>query len=194
MKRNNRHFVSVGVGMALALIVIGLLGKGLTYNPRAIPSPLVGKKAHAFSVKLLQGAETTPHASNVQISELLGSPLILNFWSSWCSSCQEESHVLEKFWREHKDSGVKMLGIAIHDDEESVRSMVQRVGKTYMIAIDEEGETALDFGVTGVPETVFIDRNGLIVHKETGPVTTSLLEEILKKLLNPKHQQQTVLE
>ncbi|MBI2601734.1 MAG: TlpA family protein disulfide reductase [Deltaproteobacteria bacterium] len=186
MNKRKHHYLTVAWGLVFALVVIGLLAKGLTYNPRFIPSPLVGKQAHPFTVPLLQGLENGNQKGTLNASELLGAPLILNFWSSWCSSCQEEAHLIESFWRNNKNLDVNVLGIAIHDDENSVRNFIEQYGKTYMIALDEEGKIALDYGVTGVPETVFIDRKGIVLHKETGPVSMPLLEKMLEKLLNPE--------
>ena len=86
---------------------------------------------------------------------------------------------MEQFWREHKDLGVMMVGVAIQDTRESAAEFARYYGKTYPLALDTEGKSAIEYGVTGVPETFFIDRNGVIRHKEAGPVERSLLDKML---------------
>jgi cytochrome c biogenesis protein CcmG/thiol:disulfide interchange protein DsbE len=118
----------------------------------------------------------------VALEDLKGSPVIINFWASWCSSCAEEANIFESFWKKHSSEGVKVLGIAVHDKAEDAMSFARSLGKTYAIGLDEEGHAALNYGVTGVPETVFINAEGLVVHKEVGPMTTALLDKYLAEL------------
>lgn len=160
-----------------------LLGKGLKLNAKQQISPIVGQSVKNSQVRMIQGTkELVGHSDSlVNLSDIKGTPLIINFWASWCSSCAEEAPVLEAFWKEHS-SEIKVLGVAVHDSEESVRDAVRTLAKSYAIAFDEEGRASLNYGVTGVPETVFVNAEGIVIHKEVGQVNRPLLEKLLVKL------------
>ena len=181
-KSGHRNGILVVGILILALFYV--FWKGLSLKPNDMKSPLIGQGAQDFQVKLVQGGESLKSGLNehVSLADLKGHPVILNFWASWCGTCAEESRVYETFWKQHSQDGVKVLAIAVHDRQEDLLQVVRSSGKSYPIAIDEEGRTALNYGVTGVPESVFIDANGRIVHKETGPVSLGLLEAMLVKI------------
>lgn len=178
-----RHLV---ITMVIAAVVIGVLTiliKGLTLNPSMVASAQIGKPAKDFEVEVLEGASWLPktNGSKVKLSDLRGKPLILNFWASWCVSCREEALYLEAFWKRYREKGVIVLGVAIQDTSANAIEFAKTLGKTYPIALDDSGKTSIDYGVYGVPETFFIDPQGIILHKEAGPVTTELLEAITAK-------------
>ncbi len=178
------HKFTVICAVFLSLVFVLLFAKSLYLDPKKVSSPLVGHNAKTFQVEMIQGAELlmkTP-AQQLDFSELRGSPLILNFWASWCGSCAEEAALIEEFWQAHKGDGVRILGIAVHDKASDVLSFARSAGKTYALGLDAEGRVALNYGVTGVPETVFIDASGVVVHKEVGPLTTALLEKMWLKI------------
>ena len=187
LKQKRRHLqVTLGVVLVISAI-IGILSLGLVFDPSTSTNALLGKKANDFKVVLLQGEDSAspPSGTNMSLSDFKGSPLILNFWASWCVSCRHEAAVMEAFWKKHKRSGVKMVGIAIQDTPEAAMKFAKYFGKTYILGFDEEGKAGIDYGVTGVPETFFIDRNGIIQHKEAGPVGMELLERMLAKIDSP---------
>ncbi len=167
------------IGIAVVGILIVLL-KGLYLNPSTVKSTLLGKPAMDFEVELLEGSTWLPSVQNnkIKLSDLKGRPVILNFWASWCVSCREEAMHMEAFWKRYREKGFIVLGIAIQDSPEAAREFAKLHGKTYPIAIDDSGKTSIDYGVYGVPETFLINEKGVIIHKEAGPVTVQLLEEI----------------
>lgn len=178
--RSRRHRIITLTIAALALGVIAVLIKGLTLNPSIVSSALIGKPALDFEVEVLEGAAWLPklNGNKVKLSDLHGKPIILNFWASWCVSCREEAAEMEKFWKKYRDRGILVLGVAIQDTPEAAREFAKEHGKTYPIALDLSGKTTIDYGVYGVPESFFIDENGIIIHKEAGPVTFQLLEQL----------------
>ncbi|MFK7873303.1 MAG: TlpA family protein disulfide reductase [Oligoflexales bacterium] len=180
MKSRYRHVITTSSFLAVAFVIIGFLAKGLSLNPNAIVSPLVGRQAMDFDVPLIQQSYFSDK-DHVSLEDLKGRPLILNFWASWCMSCREESHILEEFWSQHRDE-MHILGIAVHDDAETARHFAQRFGKTYPLGLDVSGDASLNYGVTGVPETLFIDSQGVVRHKESGPISSSMLQSYWKKI------------
>ncbi|NRA45196.1 MAG: redoxin domain-containing protein [Oligoflexales bacterium] len=188
VQQQKRRHLQVILGFLLVFsVIIGILSLGLVFEPSTSTNALLGKKANDFNVVLLQGEEPGhPHGGKkLSLSDFKGSPLILNFWASWCVSCRHEAAIMEAFWKKHRAKGVKMVGIAIQDSPEAAMKFAKYFGKTYILGLDEEGKAGIDYGVTGVPETFFIDRNGVIQHKEAGPVGMELLDKMLAKIDPP---------
>jgi cytochrome c biogenesis protein CcmG/thiol:disulfide interchange protein DsbE len=180
-----KHVLVTALISVLGLAVLFILFKGLSLNPSLVKSNLIGKEAKDFEVELLEGSSWLPKVENnkVKLSSLRGKPVVLNFWASWCVSCRQEALQIEAYWKRYREKGIIVLGIAIQDTADAARDFAKLHGKTYPLALDDSGKTSIDYGVYGVPETFVIDHNGLIVHKEAGPVTTQLLEEISSKYL-----------
>lgn len=174
------------VFVAIASIFFAVLWRGLRSNPNKVPSAFLDKQALAFEVKWLQGQEhlAAPRAEGFSLADFQGKPVILNFWASWCYSCRAEAADFEAFWQRYKDRGVVVAGIAIQDSPEAALQFARGFGKTYMLGLDaEDGKAAIDYGVTGVPETFFINRLGVVIHKEAGPVTAQVLAQYADELL-----------
>jgi len=185
--RDRKRFhiiVSATLGF-FALITVVILGRGLFVDVSKVPSALLDKPAKAFVVDWLSppALAGVENATNLRLADFAGRPIILNFWASWCVSCRAEAGYFEEFWRKHKDDGLVMIGIAIQDTDADAKRFADFFGKTYILGIDRDGKAGIDYGVYGVPETFFIDRSGIIRHKEAGPVDTKMLAEHLKKIL-----------
>lgn len=178
---------NIGIAIVLFLVTIGLvttLYMGLNQDPKAIPSNFIGKPAMDFRVAWIQGedilgGETTEHFN---LNDFRGKNVILNFWASWCVSCRTEARDLEAIHRKYKDKDIAVVGIAIQDTIGDARRFASTFGKNYILGLDEDGKASIDYGVTGVPETFIIDKQGVVVHKEVGPVTTAMLEEFIAKM------------
>ncbi|MBI2467982.1 MAG: TlpA family protein disulfide reductase [Candidatus Rokubacteria bacterium] len=160
-----------------AVPVLGLLAYGFRTDPRAIPSPLVGRSAAAFSL-------TTFDGQPVSLEAYRGRVIVLNFWASWCyPACYEEAPVLEAGWRAYRDRGVVVLGVDIQDTEAAARRFIAQFGLTFPNAPDPTGRVSIDYGVYGVPETFVIDQRGKIRAKHVGAVTEALFREKVEPLL-----------
>jgi cytochrome c biogenesis protein CcmG/thiol:disulfide interchange protein DsbE len=164
-------------GLFTVAAMVALLAWALTRPAgQSGSSALLGKQARDFKVVLLSGGENL--GSHVSLADFKGRPLIINFWASWCSSCRSEAQALERFSQENKEK-VTVLGIAVQDSADAVREVIKTQGKTFPVAIDEDGSASVEYGVTGVPETFFIDAAGVVRYKATGPLE---VHELAKKL------------
>ncbi|MBI4525934.1 MAG: TlpA family protein disulfide reductase, partial [Deltaproteobacteria bacterium] len=114
--------------------------------------------------------------------DLRGKVVFLNFWASWCPPCRAEAKTLESAWKKYKDRGVVFLGVNIQDKEDDARAFIKEFEITYKNGQDT-GRTAVDYGVWGIPETFFIDRQGRITYKHVGglglPTITAKLDQAL---------------
>jgi cytochrome c biogenesis protein CcmG, thiol:disulfide interchange protein DsbE len=160
-----------------ALPLILLLAYGFQTDPKAIPSPLLQKAAPAFRLQPYDGAE-------ISLISLKGKPVVVNFWASWCyPACYQEAPHLEAAWRRFKDQGLVMVGVDIQDKEAAGREFMQKFKFTFPNGPDPGSKISIDYGVYGVPETMFIDRQGRIAYKHVGALSPEMLEEQIKALL-----------
>ncbi|MEO8379559.1 MAG: redoxin family protein [Acidobacteriota bacterium] len=163
------------VGAIIAAAVLGILFVGLGKNPAEIRTPLIGKTAPTFALREVGTGRT------IDIASLKGKPVVLNFWATWCGPCWEEHPVLVANAR--LQPNVQFLGVVFQDEEKKILDFLEQRGYSYPTVVDERGKTAIAYGVGGVPETYFIDANGVIRAKYNGPMSTDILQENLKKVL-----------
>jgi cytochrome c biogenesis protein CcmG/thiol:disulfide interchange protein DsbE len=166
--------------MAGITAMTGLFAFGFTKNPREVPSPLVGKPAPNFSVTEMNTGEP------LTLAKLKGTPVVLNFWASWCVACQAEAPRLQAAHIEYerRRGAIRMIGIAIQDTLEDARAFARNHGKTYYLALDSRsGDISLNYGLYGVPETFFIDGDGILRYKHIGEITWDVLESQIRKLI-----------
>jgi cytochrome c biogenesis protein CcmG/thiol:disulfide interchange protein DsbE len=158
------------------LLLVALLAVGLTLNPREVPSPFVGKPAPAFSLPSLHQPEKL-----IAPADMKGKVWLLNVWASWCVSCRAEHDVVSKLARTGE---VKIVGLNYKDQRADALNWLKRFGDPYVAsAMDGLGDTGIDWGVYGVPETFVIDQQGLIQYKHIGPITDKSVEEIIMPLV-----------
>lgn len=156
---------------ALFVTVLGgRLGKSATFDPVAV----LGRPVPADQMPLMGGT------GRLDLGELQGHAVLVNFWNSWCQPCREEAPALATFYARHaQDSDFRMIGI-LHDDNASTAAKwAASHGMTWQLALDPDSHAALDFGTTGQPETYAISASGVIVGKRAGASTTDDLERLL---------------
>jgi cytochrome c biogenesis protein CcmG/thiol:disulfide interchange protein DsbE len=143
-----------------------------------ISSPLIGKPAPDFSLAKLG------EKGSLRLSDFKGKAVILNFWASWCEPCKEEAPLLQKEWATRLQArNVVLLGVDGPERTENALKFLQKYAITYPNVQDTlDGSTAINYGVTRFPETIFINRDGIVVAKYIAPLTKQGLEFELKKL------------
>ena len=164
--RTSRFRLALPLGVFLVLVV--LLGVGLTLNPREVPSPLVGKPAPQFELPLLHAPERS-----FSPKSMLGKVWMLNVWASWCVSCRHEHPVLMELAR---TGALPIYGLNYKDARQDGIEWLNRHGDPYRLsAYDAKGAVGIDYGVYGVPESYVIDKRGVIRYKQIGIVTPDVL-------------------
>lgn len=166
------------VAFGTAGLLIYVLASGFGNDPHAVPFMLAGKKAPAFTMKRLD------QEGEASLSDFEGKPIVLNFWATWCAPCKTEQPVLD--WAAKKYQGqATFIGIVFEDTEQNTRSFLAQNGAAYVQLYDPKSTVAVDYGVSGVPETYFINRQGIIVKKYIYPFQTpqefaQQIEELLR--------------
>ncbi|HEY3055294.1 MAG TPA: redoxin domain-containing protein, partial [Thermoanaerobaculia bacterium] len=120
--------------------------------------------------------------NTVDLAQLRGRPVILNFWATWCGPCYEEHPTLVANARALQPN-VQFLGVVFQDTEDKIQKFLRERGDAYPTVVDDAGKTAIAYGVGGVPETFFLDSSGVIRAKYVGPMNTELLQANLEKAM-----------
>ncbi len=108
---------------------------------------------------------------SLDLGALRGRVVVLNFWSSWCIPCREEAPALEATWQRYRERGVMVLGVNVQDLTPAALRFLHETKTTYPTVRDKDNTVYRAYGLTGVPETFFVDRSGRIVRKFPGAVT-----------------------
>jgi|SRR5690625_793754 len=152
----------------IPLLILGVLVGIFSYrigsghNPRAIPSPLIGKAVPPFSLSTLNNPDKTFTQKN-----LPDKVVLINVFASWCASCTVESKSLDWLARQ----GVTIYGLDYSDTRSRARGWLRDWGNPYhKVLFDPQGKAAVAFGIYGVPETFVVDASGKIRHKFTGAI------------------------
>lgn len=188
--------------MALVLLaVLGLLAlvgykmaanAGWVEQPGSVPAPggapgvnasgqLVRtalRRAPDFTLQLYDG-------ETLRLADLRGKPVMVNFWASWCPPCRQEAPLLERTWRAYREQGVVFVGVNIWDREEDARRFLAEFDITFPTGSDPNGAVSIDYGLTGIPETYFVDRDGRVARKWIGPFTEPALRAFLDEIVAP---------
>lgn len=147
------------------------------YNPRDLPSALIGKSLPEFQLYALD-----PAMQQLSLVDLKGEPFLLNVWATWCVSCRVEHPYFMKL----QQQGVKIIGLNYKDKRQKALDWLKQLGNPYALNIfDEEGSLALDLGVYGAPETYLVDATGVVKAKFVGVVN----EDVWQKQFAPIYQQ-----
>lgn len=170
------RFVRYMLPLLLFLAMAALLYRGLSIDPRLVPSPLVGKAAPSFRLARLEDP-----AGTLSDADFRGQVSLLNVWATWCVSCRAEHQVLMKL----ADTGaVNIYGLNYKDERPAALRWLQQFGDPYRAnAFDADGRVGIDWGVYGTPETFVIDKQGVIRHKYTGPLTWDIVQQELLPLV-----------
>ncbi|WP_423820954.1 DsbE family thiol:disulfide interchange protein [Salinisphaera sp. SPP-AMP-43] len=158
--------------VAVLLVLVAVLAYGLARDPHALPAAMVGKPAPEFELARLAAPDDT-----LRLASFAGRAVVVNVWASWCRACRSESVVLAEVARR---SGVPIVGVNYKDDPERARRWLKRFGDPFVaVGLDRSGDTGIDWGVTGVPETFVIGGGGVIRDKIVGPVTEKIMQQRL---------------
>ena len=180
-----RAAVAVGAILFVALLAYGVardapqdtidesLARGESVTPPRFELPVLQPGEPGAELGGLLGRATAD--GRVSLEELRGTPLVINFWASWCEPCRTEAPLLEERWRTARGGGVAFVGLNMQDLTGDARRFVAEFDTSYLNVRDESNGVALDWGVTGLPETFFVGADGQVVAHVIGAISAGQL-------------------
>ena len=156
-----------GAAVAVVVALLGLLVWKVTRDESEVTSQLSrggSPTAPHFTLEKLDGS------GPLTLASLRGKTIVLNFWASWCGPCKDETPLLQQGWKRWRDRDVVFVGVDVKDFRGDARQFLARYDVSYPNVYDGKGSTVGRYGVTGFPETYFIDASGRVRYRIAGPV------------------------
>lgn len=151
---------------ALAAMFVWGMGRD---RPDDLPSTFIGRQAPPFVAASLPGI---PGASDAMLRS--GEVTLVNFWATWCPPCRAEHPKL----LEMAGQGIRIIGVNIRDDDAKAVAYLAEQGNPFIaVAADNSGRNAIDWGVTGAPETFIVAGDGTVLYRFIGPLIGSDYEQ-----------------
>ncbi|WP_353112367.1 DsbE family thiol:disulfide interchange protein [Salinisphaera dokdonensis] len=158
--------------VVVVMMLIVLLGYGLTRRPDVLPSALLDKPAPEFDLPTLASDR-----ERIRTADLKGEVTMVNVWASWCVACRAEHALITEISRR---TGVPVVGLNYKDTKEGALRWLGRYGNPFaVVAFDQRGDVGIDWGVAAVPETFVVDEEGVIRYKVVGAITREEMNENL---------------
>lgn len=170
--RTSATRIAVAVVGVIVVAFIVLLATRDSQSSKQISGRMLGREVPAVAGETMQG-------TTFDIADMRGTWVVVNFFAEWCVPCRVEHPELVKFASEHADAGeVSVVSVVFQDDAKRVRAFFDANGGDWPVIVGDTGRMALDFGVTGVPESYVVNPEGIIVAKFEG-VTAAGLDEAI---------------
>jgi thiol-disulfide isomerase/thioredoxin len=159
----------------------GRITPAKTIAPGGTPTParggervVIGSPAPDFSLTSLDN-------QTVKLSQFRGTPVLINFWATWCPPCKEELPLLVKTHQANQDRLV-ILGVDMAEEAGVVRDKVREVGITYPVLLDSQNEVTNRYQVRGYPTSLFVDKNGIVQRITVGQLTEDTIKSALDRV------------
>ncbi|MFC1898978.1 peroxiredoxin family protein [Chloroflexota bacterium] len=162
------------LGIALYL---GLVMSGCAPVPEQDNQGFGEFTAPDFQLQNLQG-------ETISLGGLQGSPVLINFWATWCPPCRSEMPYIQEIYEDWADEGLVVLAVNIEEDHKTAEEFMQDNNLSFTVLLDESREVAGSYGISGIPTTFFVGINGMIQDTHIGAFSnTEQIESILNRII-----------
>ena len=173
------RWIALLATLAFAGVVVGLLAWAML-NKEPVTGrsgeTRVGKPAPDVRLEAFDG-------SSFALSDHLGSPIVLNFWASWCLPCRDEAPALKELWNRWHGQGLVLVGINSQDGYDDASAFLTEFNVPYLNVIDTDGIASIDYGVVGLPVTMFIGKDGVVRQRYVGALKLDIVEPWIQGLV-----------
>jgi thiol-disulfide isomerase/thioredoxin len=178
----SKHIVQIitaAVVLTMALMLI--FGAGLPERAQftgqmladgIVAAPELNAIAPNFALNSLE-------ATAITLEKLRGTPILINFWATWCEPCRIEMPILQAFYESHRSTGLRVLAVNIGESPDIIRTWVDELGLTFDIVLDPQQSLMALYQVRGQPSTYFVSSSGIITSIFYGPVSAEQLQAVL---------------
>ena len=171
--------------LTFLLVFFMFLGGQVSYDLAYSKKGKLSDQSYRQYQELFDSASfETVNGGRFNLTDIEAPIVILNFWASWCPPCRDETPHFEKIWRLYKEKDVVVIGINVQDDLNSANEYISEFDVTFVNGKDKNGRIMVDYGVTGLPVTFFLDREGMIIGRWVGSIGASSLESRVEALEN----------
>jgi len=151
-------------------------GSATPSTPPQVTGTGIGYLATDFTLQGLDG-------QTFSLSNMRGKPVLLNFWATWCGPCRSEMPLLQQVYEEYSSQGLIFVAVNIAENPAQVERFMQDNGLTIPVLLDTKAKVASTYNISGIPTTLFIDKDGIIKDKRIGAFTNkSEIEQGLKRI------------
>ena len=169
---SSRSHIRLSLALAVALVA---LASGVAWSMGS-RVPVVGTPVEDFQLVDLNG-------KTQRLSQYRGKIVLLNFWATWCKPCTTEMPAMQASFDKLRDKGFVVLAINELEDDAKVREHVRQNGHTFPVLMDRDNKVANQFGVFGLPVSVFIDQQGVVQeYIKGGLLTEQLIDDVVAKI------------
>ncbi len=188
-RSSRRTTVRIGTAMAVLIIAVVAFGAGTLRSgsdATAMPSDEInggesttapdGDPAPSTAVARFDGTDVT-------FGDYAGTPVVVNFWASWCPSCVAELSAAIRPSQDRFGDQVAFVGVNLQDDRDTARELVEQTGVAFELLEDPDGTLYTEFGALGMPFTAIISADGIVLDTHNGPLTENQLNDKITELL-----------
>ena len=161
------------LGVILGLVIV-LMGSSRLAMPNQIPPPMIGNLLKSFSLQDLEGDTFT-------LEDHYGTPMVINFWATWCKPCENEMPLLNKIATEYSEE-ILVVGVDVEEDLATITNFVTSHQIEFTILTDTNGTIADQYLVNGFPTTFFVDKSGVLQAIRIGELDEAMLWDYLEKV------------
>lgn len=181
LREHRRGVVTGAVAVVLVAILVSRFQHATSSVRKlaSVPDPQIGRLAPDFAFSLWNGVSPQ---QQVRLSALRGAPIVVNFWATWCDPCRAEAPVLTSAWKTYSVRGVQFLGVAFQSSPTDGRTFMAKYNITYPCGPAPDA-LASEYGLTGIPVTLVINRKGVVIQKFTGQLQTAPLDHAIETAL-----------